>query len=49
MKAYGAELVLTEGAKGMKGAIEKAEELAKQIPNSFIPGHVVNPATQGTF
>ena len=44
MKAYGAELVLTEGAKGMKGAIEKAEELAKQIPNSFIPGQLVNPA-----
>ena len=44
MKAYGAELVLTEGAKGMKGAIEKAEELAKEIPDSFIPGQFVNPA-----
>ena len=44
MKAYGAELVLTEGAKGMKGAIAKAEELAKEIPNSFIPGQVTNPA-----
>jgi len=44
MKAYGAELVLSEGAKGMKGAIEKAEELAKQIPDSFIPGQFVNPA-----
>ena len=44
MKAYGAELVLTEGAKGMKGAIAKADELAKQIPNSFIPGQFVNPA-----
>ena len=44
MKAYGAELVLTEGAKGMKGAIEKANELAKEIPNSFIPGQFVNPA-----
>ena len=43
MKAYGAELVLTEGAKGMKGAIEKAEELAKTISNSFIPGQFVNP------
>lgn len=44
MKAYGAEIVLTEGAKGMKGAIAKAEELAAQIPNSFIPGQFVNPA-----
>ncbi len=44
MKAYGAELVLTEGAKGMTGAIAKAEELAKEIPNSFIPGQFVNPA-----
>ena len=44
MKAYGAELVLTEGAKGMKGAIEKADELTKEIPNSFIPGQFVNPA-----
>ena len=44
MKAYGAELVLTEGAKGMKGAIAKADELAKEIPNSFIPGLFVNPA-----
>lgn len=44
MKAYGAELVLTEGAKGMKGAIAKAEELAKEIPNSFLPGQFVNPA-----
>ncbi|MBQ1352107.1 MAG: cysteine synthase A [Oscillospiraceae bacterium] len=44
MKAYGAELVLTEGAKGMKGAIAKAEALAAEIPNSFIPGQFVNPA-----
>ena len=44
MKAYGAELVLTEGAKGMKGAIAKAEELAKEIPGSFVPGQFVNPA-----
>ena len=44
MKAYGAELVLTEGAKGMKGAIAKADALAKEIPNSFIPGQFVNPA-----
>ena len=44
MQAYGAELVLTEGAKGMKGAIAKAEELAKEIPDSFIPGQFVNPA-----
>lgn len=44
LKAYGAELVLTEGTKGMKGAIEKADELAKEIPNSFIPGQFVNPA-----
>ena len=44
MKAYGAELVLTEGVKGMKGAIAKAEELAKEIPDSFIPGQFVNPA-----
>ena len=44
MKAYGAELVLTEGAKGMKGAIDKADELAKEIPDSFVPGQFVNPA-----
>ncbi len=44
MKAFGAELVLTEGAKGMKGAIEKADDLAKEIPNAFIPGQFVNPA-----
>ena len=47
MKAYGAELVLTEGAKGMKGAIAKAEELSKEIPNAFIPGQFVNPAVAG--
>ena len=44
MKAYGAELVLTEGAKGMKGAIAKADELSREIPNSFVPGQFVNPA-----
>lgn len=44
MKAYGAELVLTDGTKGMKGAIEKADELAREIPNSFVPGQFVNPA-----
>ena len=48
MKAYGAELVLSEGAKGMKGAIAKADELAKEIPNSFIPGQFVNPANPKT-
>lgn len=48
MKAYGAELVLTEGAKGMKGAIAKANELAEEIPNSFIPGQFVNPANPRT-
>lgn len=47
MKAYGAELVLTEGSKGMKGSIEKAEELAGEIPDSFIPGQFVNPANPG--
>ncbi len=44
LKAYGAEVVLTDGTKGMKGAIAKAEELAKEIPESFIPGQFVNPA-----
>lgn len=44
MKAYGAELVLSDGKKGMKGAIAKAEELAKEIANSFIPGQFINPA-----
>lgn len=48
MKAYGAELVLSEGAKGMKGAIEKAEELAREIPGSFIPGQFVNPSNPAT-
>ena len=47
MKAYGAELVLTEGAKGMKGAIAKADELAKELPNSFIPGSVRKPGKPG--
>ena len=49
LKAYGAEVVLTEGAKGMTGAIEKAEELAKEIPDSFIPGQFVNPANPAVF
>ena len=49
MKAYGAELVLTEGAKGMKGAIAKADELAKEIPGSFIPGQFVNPANPAVY
>ena len=48
LKAYGAEIVLTEGTKGMKGAIAKADELAKEIPNSFIPGQFVNPANPAT-
>ena len=48
LKAYGAEIVLTEGAKGMKGAIAKADELAKEIPNSFIPGQFVNPTNPAT-
>ena len=48
VKAYGAEVVLTDGTKGMKGAIEKADELSKEIPNSFIPGQFVNPANPAT-
>lgn len=48
VKAYGAEVVLTDGTKGMKGAIEKADELAKEIPNSFIAGQFVNPANPET-
>lgn len=48
LKAYGAEIVLTSGARGMKGAIEKAEELAREIPDSFIPGQFVNPANPAT-
>ena len=48
LKAYGAEIVLTEGTKGMKGAIAKADELAKEVPNSFIPGQFVNPANPAT-
>ena len=48
VKAYGAEVVLTDGTKGMKGAIEKADELAKEIPNSFVPGQFVNPANPET-
>ena len=49
LKAYGAEIVLTEGAKGMKGAIEKAEELAKETPGSFLAGQFVNPVQSGRF